>query len=81
LLGRYVTDRDEAAFAALLRRQGPMVLGVCNRVLRNDADVEDAFQATFLGLVRKAHTVVPRGMVSNWRYGVAHNTAPQRADQ
>ncbi|HZY83948.1 MAG TPA: sigma-70 family RNA polymerase sigma factor [Gemmataceae bacterium] len=75
LLECYVTDRDEAAFAALLRRHGPMVLGVCRRVLRHEADAEDAFQATFLVLVRKAHTVVPRGMVSNWLYGVAHNTA------
>jgi RNA polymerase sigma factor (sigma-70 family) len=75
LLERYVTGRDEAAFAALVRRHGPMVLGVCRRVLRNQADADDAFQATFLVLVRKAHTVVPRGMVSNWLYGVAHNTA------
>jgi DNA-directed RNA polymerase specialized sigma24 family protein len=50
-------------------------------VLRHEQDAEDAFQATFLGLVRKAHTVVPRGMVSNWLYGVAHNTALQPADQ
>src|SRR5579872_3937209 len=75
LLECYVTDREEAAFAALLRRHGPMVLGVCRRVLRHEADAEDAFQATFLVLVRKAHTVVPRGMVGNWLYGVAHNTA------
>jgi RNA polymerase sigma factor (sigma-70 family) len=75
LLECYVTDRDEAAIAALVRRHGPMVLGVCRRVLRHEADAEDAFQATFLVLVRKAHTVVPRGMVSNWLYGVAHNTA------
>jgi hypothetical protein len=54
LLEQYVACRDEAAFEALLLRRGPMVLGVCRRVLRNQADAEDAFQATFLVLVRKA---------------------------
>jgi RNA polymerase sigma factor (sigma-70 family) len=52
-----------------------MVLGVCRRVLRHEADAEDAFQATFLVLVRKAGSIVPRGMVGNWLYGVAQNTA------
>jgi RNA polymerase sigma-70 factor (ECF subfamily) len=75
LLGRFVEDRDEHAFAVLLHRHGPMVLGVCRRVLRNDTDAEDAFQATFLVLVVKAHTVYPRERVGNWLYGVAHNTA------
>jgi RNA polymerase sigma factor (sigma-70 family) len=75
LLECYITRRDETAFATLVRRHGPMVLGVCRRILRNEADAEDAFQATFLVLVSKAASVRPRGMVSNWLYGVAHNTA------
>jgi RNA polymerase sigma factor (sigma-70 family) len=75
LLERFVARRDADAFEALLRRHGPMVLGVCRRVLENDADADDAFQATFLVLVRKAAAVRPRGMVGNWLYGVAHTTA------
>src|SRR5437870_2955087 len=75
LLDGFVARRDEAAFEALVHRHGPMVLGVCRRVLRNDADAEDAFQATFLVLVRKAASIRPRGLVGNWLYGVAHTTA------
>src|SRR5437764_14818401 len=75
LLECYVNRRDEAAFEALLRRHGPMVLGVCRRILGNEADAEDAFQATFLVLVRKASSIVPPSMVGNWLYGVAHRTA------
>jgi RNA polymerase sigma factor (sigma-70 family) len=75
LLECFVSRRDEAAFEALLRRHGPMVLGVCRRVLRDVHDAEDAFQATFLVLVRKAGSVVPRERVGNWLYGVAVRTA------
>jgi RNA polymerase sigma factor (sigma-70 family) len=75
LLEDYLRRREEAALAALVRRHGPMVWGVCRRVLRNYHDAEDAFQATFLVLVSKAASVVPREMVVNWLYGVAHQTA------
>jgi RNA polymerase sigma factor (sigma-70 family) len=74
LLERYIRSREESAFAALVRRHGPMVWGVCRRVLRSREDAEDAFQATFLVLVRKA-SVVPKELVVNWLYGVAHRTA------
>ena len=81
LLERYVSRRDEAAFEAIVRRHGPMVWGVCRRVLGDHHDAEDAFQATFLVLARKASSVVPREMLPNWLYGVACQTAMRGAGQ
>ena len=75
LLDCFVSRREPAALEALVRRHGPMVWGVCRRILSNHHDAEDAFQATFLVLVRKAASVTPREMVGNWLYGVAQQTA------
>src|SRR5437868_13514295 len=75
LLSDYISRRDEAALAALVHRHGPMVWGVCRRVLRNYHDAEDAFQAAFLVFVRKAGSIAARELVANWLYGVAHQTA------
>src|SRR5438270_11849671 len=75
LLEDYISRRDEAALAALVHRHGPMVWGVCRRVLRNYHDAEDAFQATFLVFVRKVASIAVREMVAYWLYGVGQRTA------
>ncbi len=71
LLERFASGGDEVAFEALLTRHGPTVLGVCRRVLRDPNDVEDAFQATFLILVRKANSIRRPELLGNWLFGVA----------
>src|SRR5262245_26982726 len=75
LLRKYVRDRDEEAFAVILRRHGAWVLSLCRRVLGSDQDAEDAFQATWLVLARKAGSLRPGGILSNWLHGVAYKTA------
>ena len=75
LLERFAARREEAAFAALVRRHGPMVLGVCRRVLRQEQDAEDAFQAAFLVLARKGPSICKRDSVGSWLYQVAYNVA------
>src|SRR5258708_6717376 len=69
LLDAFVKRREQTALEVLVRRHGPMVWSVCRRILDNHHDAEDAFQATFLVLVRKAASIMPSGMVGNWLYG------------
>ena len=75
LLNAYISCGDGMAFEAIVRRHGRMVLSLCRRLLRNRADADDAFQATFLVLVRKAASIRPRNMLPGWLYGVAYKAS------
>ena len=88
LLSRFATDRDEFAFAVLLQRYGRLVYGVCRNVLRHDQDAEDAFQATFLVLARRASAIRTEKAIGSWLYRVAYrvslkarNSAERRRQQ
>jgi DNA-directed RNA polymerase specialized sigma24 family protein len=75
LLRLYTTRRDEGAFAALVQRHGPMVWHVCCRLLRQEQDAEDVYQATFLVLARKAAGICWQESIAGWLYGVATRLA------
>ncbi len=75
LLQRWLDQRDQAAFEALVWRLGPLVLGVCRRLLQRPEEIEDAFQATFLILLRKAATIHRHSSLAGWLYRVAHRAA------
>lgn len=75
LMERFLQQRDQAAFAAIVTRHGPMVLGVCRRIIGTMHDAEDAFQATFLLLAQKAARIIPGDAVGPWLHGVACRVA------
>lgn len=75
LLRRFSCFRDEAAFAALMARHGPMVMTVCRGVLRDESDAEDVLQATFLALARKAGSEWAEGQLGGWLHRVAYRVA------
>src|SRR5215475_15886967 len=75
LVEQFLARRDEAVFTALVRRHGPMVYRVCWRVLQQEQDAEDAFQATFLVLAQKLHTVRKHDSLASWLHGIARRVA------
>jgi DNA-directed RNA polymerase specialized sigma24 family protein len=75
LLQRFVADRDESAFTLLVQRHGPLVLGVCHRLLRDSHDADDAFQATFLVLACRAASIRRRDALASFLYGTAYRIA------
>jgi RNA polymerase sigma factor (sigma-70 family) len=81
LLARYLEHRDQLAFEAIVARHGPMVLGTCRRMLGAESDVDDAFQATFLVLVRRARALGPRDAIGPWLHGVAARVSMRARSQ
>jgi RNA polymerase sigma factor (sigma-70 family) len=75
LLEEFLANRDETAFAALIKRHGPLVLAVCHRALHHQHDEEDVFQATFLALARNAASIQKRESLGGWLHGVAYRLA------
>jgi RNA polymerase sigma factor (sigma-70 family) len=75
LLRRFIQDADETAFAEIVHRHHQLVMGVCRRVMGNDADVDDAFQATFITLARRPRQVRSTVSLSSWLYTVAWRTS------
>src|SRR5258707_6839268 len=80
-LTRFLTQRDEDAFAALVRRHGPLVYGTCLRILGNRTDTDDAFQAVFFVLARRAHVLKQDRSIGPWLHGVALRVARKLRDQ
>src|SRR5215467_10205324 len=80
-LSRFLTNRDEDAFAALVRRHGSLVYGTCLRILGNRNDTEDAFQAVFFVLARRAPTLKLDRSIGPWLHGVALRVAKKLRDQ
>ena len=81
LLARYLEQRDELAFAALVARHGPMVMGTCRRMLADRADAEDAFQATFPGSGSPRRSLGPRDAIGPWLHGVAARVSMRARSQ